>query len=93
MITHTSFQIIPLSMVTRDGLQRIDIRYRTPRSVHANLSVYRDGSPIVTNTPVALNSGTGTVSVLLPEQKKAFSALWVLKAFFCSERPSLPCGY
>ena len=72
MITHTSFQIIPLSMVTRDGLQRIDIRYRTPRSTHAILSVYRDGSPVVTSTPVALNSGTGTVSVLLPEQEEAF---------------------
>ena len=78
MITHTSFQVIPLSMVTRDGLQRIDIRYRTPRSIHANLSVYRDGSPVVSNTPVALNSGTGTVPVLLPEQEEAFSALWVL---------------
>ena len=31
MIQMTKFQIIPLSMVTKEGLQRVDIRYHASR--------------------------------------------------------------
>ena len=67
MIQMTKFQIIPLSMVTKEGLQRVDIRYHASRPGHLQLSVYRENSAVAEQVPVALNSGTGTVSVLLPE--------------------------
>ena len=78
MISSTQFQAVPLSMVTREGLQRIDIRYSTPRSAHVFLSVYRNGTPVAENVPMVLSGGTGTASVLLPRQQESFPALWVL---------------
>ena len=78
VISKTQFQVIPLSMVTREGMQRIDIRYQSPRPAHVTLSVFRDGKTVADNVPAALNSGTGTVSLLLPQQEEAFQALWVL---------------
>ena len=72
------FEVVPLSMVTREGLQRIDIRYRCRRAAHYTLSVFRDGLPVTGPHPLAMNCGTGTVSVLLPRQDESFSALWVL---------------
>ena len=78
MIQMTKFQIIPLSMVTKEGLQRVDIRYHASRPGHLQLSVYRENSAVAEQVPVALNSGTGTVSVLLPEPEESFPAIWVL---------------
>lgn len=78
MIQIKEFTVIPLSLVTKDGLQRVDIRYHATRSGHLRLSVYHGAEPVAERIPVALNSGTGTVSVLLPEQEDSFPAVWVL---------------
>ena len=78
MIQMTKFQIIPLSMVTKEGLQRVDIRYHASQPGHLQLSVYRENSAVAEQVPVALNSGAGTVSVLLPEPEESFPAIWVL---------------
>ena len=71
------FRIRPLSMVTREGLQRVDILYEDARSAHLTLEVFR-GEKRVAAVPVALSGGSGSVSVLLPEQAEGFPACWQL---------------
>ena len=78
MIQVKEFQIIPLSMVTKEGKQRVDIRYHASRPGHLQLSVYREDTAVAERVPVVLNSGTGTVPVLLPEQEESFPAVWIL---------------
>lgn len=78
MIQVKRFEIMPLSMVTREGLQRIDIRYHASRPGHLQLHVYREDGVVAEQVPVVLNSGTGTVPVLLPEQEDSFPAVWIL---------------
>ena len=78
MIQVKKFEVRPLSMVTKGGLQRVDIHYHVSAAAHMDLQVFRQGAVVTEKKPVALNSGTGSVSVLLPEQEEDFDALWVL---------------
>ena len=73
-----TFTVAPLSMVTKEGLQRIDLQFNCPRPMHAYLSVYREESPVCDRKEVALMGGKGSISVLLPEQTEEFEADWVL---------------
>ena len=74
----SGFGVKPLPMVTREGLQRVDILYHCSKPAHLFLDVIRDGAAVVEKAPVALNSGKGTVTLLLPRQKETFDALWRL---------------
>ena len=78
MMRVKKFEVRPLSMVTKGGLQRIDIHYHVSAATHLDLQVFRQGTAVTEKMPVALNSGTDSVSVLLPEQEESFEALWVL---------------
>ena len=69
------FSVKPLSMVTKEGMQRVDIAYHAARPLHLYLSVFRDENPVVEQTPVTLGSGTGSVSLLLPAQQESFPAV------------------
>ena len=73
-----NIQIQPLPMVTKEGLQRVDLHYHARCPVHLYLTVYRGKNPVVNRIPTALNSGTGTVSLMLPAPEEGFDALWVL---------------
>ena len=70
------FEIQVLPMVTRTGLQRVDIHYHISKPAHLFLNVFRDGQVIVKKVPVAFNGGRGKVTVMVPAQKETFNALW-----------------
>ena len=78
METVRILEIKPLSMVTKEGQQRIDLTARCDRPVHLYLNVFRGDTAMIRKQPVALGSGKGTVSVLLKRQEETFDALWQL---------------
>ena len=41
------FEITTLPMVTKTGLQQVDIQYHIGKPAHLFLSVYRDGQSVV----------------------------------------------
>jgi len=73
-----SFQVQPVSMVSKDGLQRVDLTYCCDRTVHLFLSVFKKDCALVSKLPVAFSAGRGVATVMLPVQKESFSARWVL---------------
>ena len=83
------FQVIPLPMVTKEGLQRIEIQYYCIKACHMQLHVFRESCEVVEPVAVALCSGSGTVSVLLPEQTESFLAQWVLTELSGEEAASV----
>ena len=71
--------IIPLSMITHNGLQKIDIRYKSKKAAHLFLDVFIKSEKIVSDAEVVFDSGDGVTSVMLPEQNEEFDAEWVIK--------------
>ena len=61
----SEFSVCPLPMVTRDGLQRVDLTSRIDRAAHLRLQVLRPEETVVCDVPVVLGGGRGTVDVLL----------------------------
>ena len=78
MLTVRKFEVTALPMVTRTGLQRIDVHYHISRTAHVTLDVFRDGKAVVEKAPVALNGGKGKIAVMLPAQSESFEAVWRL---------------
>ena len=78
MIFVFSFGVQTVSMVSKDGLQRIDLPYVCDRTMHLQLSVYRQDSLVIKGVPVAFFAGQATATVMLPVQAESFSARWVL---------------
>jgi len=72
-------EILTLPMVTREGLQRVDMTCRCSRPAHLLLDVFRENTPVIENHPVAPGSGILTLPLLLPRQKESFTAQWRLK--------------
>ena len=79
MVEMRKFEITALPMVTKTGLQRVDIHYHISKVAHLLLNVFRDGQAVVENIPVAFNGGRGKVTVMLPVQAESFDALWQLR--------------
>ena len=71
MLQVKNFTVKPLSMVTREGLQRIDIRCYASAPAHLRLEVYREDC-LVAGAEVALMGGKCAVPVLLPRQPQRF---------------------
>lgn len=59
--------IQPLSIITRDGRQRIDLSLTADAPLHASLTVSDGPAKLAGPVPVSCNSGTSTLSVWLPE--------------------------
>lgn len=78
MVQVSSFAVQPAPMVSKEGLQRIDIMYCCDQSAHLFLDVYREGAAVVKKAPVLLNGGKGVATVMLPVQQEAFDAVWKL---------------
>ncbi len=51
--------VTPLSMISKDGFQQIELNYESERAMHLNLSVYDKSDIIASDIDVAFNSGTG----------------------------------
>lgn len=73
-----SFSVQPVSMVSKAGLQRVDITYSCSAAMHLFLEVYRGEIAVVKSVPVHLNGGSGSVTRMLPVQPEEFDALWRL---------------
>ena len=65
MLELKNFTVKPLSMVTREGLQRVDINCYIAAPAHLRLEVYREDC-LVAGAEVALMGGKCAVPVLLP---------------------------
>ena len=78
MLELKNFAVKPLSMVTREGLQRVDINCYATAPAHLRLEVYREDC-LVAGAEVALMGGKCAVPVLLPQQPERFDATWILR--------------
>jgi len=67
------FRFRPVSVVTRDGLQRVELSAATPRTAHYLLNVYH-GEMLYTSREFALSGGTYTAVLYLPAPKEDFPA-------------------
>ena len=72
-----TFRVQAISMVSVEGLQRVDLHFNSDQTEHLYLSVYRQEA-VVQNIPVAFSAGQGVATVMLPVQEESFSARWVL---------------
>lgn len=68
----------PVSMITHDDLQRINIFYATEIDLHLYLYVYRNGVPIAEKVKVAFQSGGKCTYIMLPKAEEDFVAEWKL---------------
>ena len=73
-----TFRVQPVSMVSVEGLQRVDLHFASDKTEHLYLSVHRQGTAVAQNIPVAFSAGRGIVTVMLPVQEESFAARWVL---------------
>ncbi|MBQ3487919.1 MAG: hypothetical protein IJA71_06500, partial [Clostridia bacterium] len=78
MLQIKDLTVTPLSMVTREGLQRIDINCYATAPAHLRLEVYREGRSTA-GADIALMGGKCSAQVLLPRQEGTFDALWILR--------------
>lgn len=72
--------ITPLSIITRDGgLQRLDITATLARPTHATLTILDGDTQLLPPTPLTLNAGSSTATILLPPPPKTLRNLrWLL---------------
>ena len=89
MATVKHFEVQPLSMVTKEGLQRVDFLYQSSKPIHLLLSVYRGEQAVVENIPVAFNGGKGKATLFLPKQDESFDAVWKLTDKNANEEASV----
>ena len=78
MLQLKNFTVEPLSMVTREGLQRVDVKCYATAPAHLVLEVYR-GDRLIAPANIALMGGKCSLPVLLPRQEETFDAVWVLR--------------
>lgn len=79
MLTVRNFEVTALPMVTKTGLQRIEISGCISRTAHVTLDVFREGKAVVEKHPVAINGGARKTWVMLPAQEESFEAVWRLR--------------
>ncbi|MBO5454598.1 MAG: hypothetical protein J6A69_11665 [Clostridia bacterium] len=80
-----SLNITPVSMVTRDNKQRINIEFETKYASHLFLSVLSGNNKIVDKIDVAFNNGKGTTFAMLPIQDTDVEADFV----FCDKNENI----
>ena len=72
------FEYTPVSMVTYDDLQRVNISYESDKDCHLFLTVKKDGTIISEKVKLAFMSGKRTAYAMLPVAKCDFCAEAVL---------------
>ncbi|MBO5198547.1 MAG: hypothetical protein J6B85_08535 [Lachnospiraceae bacterium] len=78
MAAITNLKIMPVSMVTQDQLQRIEIVYECDRAMHVWLSVFQKEKAVAERYPLAFDSGSGRTAALLPVPEEELDTLWCL---------------
>lgn len=75
-----NFQVTVLPMVTRTGLQRIELSYNSSIAAHLRLQVFEGNGDMiggmVADVPVAIDGGKKKTVRMLPEPEKSFPAVW-----------------
>ena len=74
----TDLRILPISIIRKDGLQRIDISATVNWPGHYFLSLWNGDSCVADRIPFALNGGNSYATVWLTPPEQAFEALWVI---------------
>lgn len=72
------FSVIPISMISKDNMQRIRIEYESTIACHYFLSLYFDGKKIVPDIDVAFESGIGHTYIMLPAQERELEVIAAL---------------
>ena len=72
----TDFSVKPLSMINSDGLQRIILRCKVEKSVHATLNISGEGIAITKS--LGLSSGKNNIALYLQPPKKDTDTVWKL---------------
>ena len=72
-------EITPLSMVTREGLQRILVSFESPGAAHLLLEARREGRPYRGPAPFVCPGGAGEAAALLPAPEESFEAEWIVR--------------
>lgn len=75
----TAFSVQTLPMVTKEGLQRVELSYESDTPLHCFLEVYRQNGIFLQKTKVALDRGAGKSVCMLPAQQHSLEAVWQLK--------------
>lgn len=70
--------ILPLSIIRKDNLQRIDISAVTDAPGHYYLSVYDGNQCVAKDVPFALNGGQSFATVWLTPPEQTFDARWII---------------
>lgn len=75
MIIIENLKIVPISMITREGRQRIDLYYDASKAGHLYLNVFTD-DPIITEHPLPVLCGERYSTVFLPPPEKDMDVVW-----------------
>ncbi|MCK9252161.1 MAG: hypothetical protein M0P55_05345 [Clostridiales bacterium] len=78
MLQIDDFRVTPISMITQEGLQRVDLHTRSSAAAQVRLTVCRGAAILHTQDDVHIVSGQGYTSVFLPPPDSAFDAAWQL---------------
>ncbi len=76
MISVSKLKIVTTSLISKEDKQRVILQYECSETAHLQLSVYKNGVAIVTQMPISLSGGIGSVPVMLPVQSESFDATW-----------------
>ena len=79
MSSITKLDVIPTSLVTKDDLQKVVLRYECGETAWHSLNIYNGQDAVVQHHPVAFSSGSGETDVMLPVQPETFDAVWVIE--------------
>lgn len=78
MIQIENFTVLPLSMVTQENLQRIEVFFTVNRTCHVEFTVLKNDS-ILYERDLALTGGTSRTFLLLPVQNGEPEVTWQLR--------------
>lgn len=73
-----NFKISPVSMVTKENKQKIDITCESAYDAHVFLNIYDGKTPLYEKIPLAIRSGKSRSSVFLTPPKEEISVKWEL---------------
>ena len=73
-----SFSVIPISMISKDNMQRLRVEYECTAASHYSLSLYSGGKKLLPDTDIAFDSGAGRTYIMLPLQERELNVTAVL---------------
>ena len=78
MVKIRSLEVKTISMVSTEGLQRVDLHYDCKAVARLTLEIFRGELRVIDPVAVTLDGCKGVATVMLPVQSETFDALWQL---------------